>query len=96
MLARQSGIMVKIYKIPLLHSIYTPGAHLINEAEKLMTTPVFRALTKWIANEGPQVILTNTCVHFMPAVAGKRLGIPVLWRLTEKLRITGMPISPLR
>lgn len=89
MLARQSGIMVKIYKIPLLHSIYTPGAHLMNEAEKLMTTPVFRALTKWIANEGPQVILTNTCVHFMPAAAGKRLGIPVMWQLTEKITDNG-------
>lgn len=88
-LARQSGIMVKIYKIPLLHSVYSPGPNLLAEADKLMTTSVFRGLMKWIAGEAPQVILTNTCVHLMPAAAGKRLGIPVVWQLTEKITDNG-------
>ncbi|VTR22446.1 GDP-mannose-dependent alpha-(1-6)-phosphatidylinositol monomannoside mannosyltransferase [Actinobacillus pleuropneumoniae] len=89
LLARQSGIVVKIYKTPLLYSIYTPDSHLMNEADKLLAAPAFRALMKWIASERPQVILTNTCVHFMPAAAGKRLGIPVVWQLTEKITENG-------
>lgn len=89
MLAREAGIEVKIYKIPLLHGVYTPGAHLLNEANQLMTTAAFRSLVKWIASEGPQIILANTCVHFMPAAAGKRLGIPVVWQLTEKITNNG-------
>lgn len=88
-LARQSGITVKIHRIPLFHSVYTPGSNLLAEANKLMATSVFRGLMKWIAGEAPEVILTNTCVHFMPAAAGKRLGIPVVWQLTEKITENG-------
>ncbi|WP_459965939.1 glycosyltransferase [Paenibacillus sp. JCM 10914] len=88
-LARQRGMTVKIYRIPLLHNIYTPHPGLHAEADRLISSSPFRALLKWIAREAPQIILVNTCVHFLPAAAGKRLGIPVVWQLTERIMDNG-------
>ncbi|OOC58373.1 glycosyltransferase family 4 protein [Paenibacillus ihbetae] len=88
-LARASGHDVRIYKVPLLHGIYTPGPGLLAEADRLVSTSVFRSFVQWIAGESPSVIVTNTCVHLLPAVAGKKLGIPVLWQLTEMITNNG-------
>lgn len=89
MLAREAGMEVRIYKVPLLHGVYTPGAYLMHEANQLLATTGFRALVKWIASQRPQIILVNTCVNFLPAAAGKKLGIPVIWQLTEKITNNG-------
>lgn len=89
LLARQHGILVKIVRIPLLYSIYTPSPLLNQEAASLKKNPAYRKLVRFIANESPQMILTNTCVHYLPAAAGKQLGIPVIWKLTEMITDNG-------
>lgn len=84
-LARASGIEVKIYKLPLLYRMYSPYPGLTSEAVKLQSSPAFGQLVNWIAEEAPRLVIVNTCVHFMPAAAARRLGIPVVWQLTEAI-----------
>ncbi|MNP84924.1 hypothetical protein D3C76_1844470 [compost metagenome] len=31
----------------------------------------------------PDVVLVNTCVNVMPAMAAQELNIPVIWKITE-------------
>ncbi|NMO95239.1 glycosyltransferase [Paenibacillus lemnae] len=88
-LARQSGIQVRIFPLPLLYSIYTPSPGLNKEAARLKDKPLYRKLLRFIMRESPGVILTNTCVHYLPAAAGKDLGIPVVWKLTEMMTDNG-------
>ncbi|MGG1876316.1 glycosyltransferase family 4 protein [Paenibacillus cisolokensis] len=88
-LARESGIEVKIYKLPLLHRMYSPYPGLTGEAVKMQSSPAFSQLVNWIAEEAPRLVIVNTCVHFMPAAAARRLDIPVIWQLTEAIEQNG-------
>ncbi|QCT01908.1 WalN protein [Paenibacillus algicola] len=88
-LARESGVPVRIWPLPLLYSVYTPSPQLKEEARRMRTKPVYRRLVRWMAKEAPDLILTNTCVHYLPAAAGKALGIPVIWKLNEVMMDNG-------
>ncbi|MCY9668269.1 hypothetical protein M5X11_25665 [Paenibacillus alginolyticus] len=35
----------------------------------------------------PDVVITNTCVNILPAVAAKKLGIPVIWIIAETIQL---------
>jgi glycosyltransferase involved in cell wall biosynthesis len=63
--------------------MYTPHANLLNDAEALRNAPNYDAILRLIAEVSPNVVLTNTCVNIVPAMAAKSLGIPVIWKLTE-------------
>jgi len=63
--------------------MYTPHANLMADAEALRNAPYYDAVLRMIAEISPNVVLTNTCVNIVPAMAAKSLGIPVVWKLTE-------------
>ncbi|MGO4532158.1 glycosyltransferase family 4 protein [Paenibacillus sp. 2TAF8] len=81
--ARRFGIQVHICNLPMLHGVYTPYQGIAQDAEHLRHTPAFQDALWLIRSHEPDMILTNTCVNVMPAVAAKSLGIPVIWKITE-------------
>lgn len=86
--ARLLGIVVIVQNIPLIVPLYLALPHMSNEMDESMRSPEWKALLLLIHHEGPNVILTNTCVHPLPAIAAKSLGIPVIWTVMEAIRET--------
>jgi len=86
--ARKQGVTVRIQSYPLLFGMYEPGGRLEEEAEGLRHHPDFHSVVRCIVETAPDIVLTNTIVNVMPAMAAKSLGIPVLWKITETMRTT--------
>lgn len=84
-LARAAGLRVELIGIPLLYGIYTPYAGLELDAKKLTQGKEYRELRQWLAERRPDLIVTSTCVHALPAIAAKSLGIPVIWKISETI-----------
>lgn len=87
-LARRYGVHVHICNLPMLHGVYTPYQGIAQDAENLRHTPAFQDVISLFQRYEPDMILTNTCVNVMPAVAAKSLGIPVIWKITEIIQTT--------
>ncbi|PYE48305.1 glycosyltransferase family 4 protein [Paenibacillus barcinonensis] len=87
-LARRFGIHVHLCNLPMLHGVYTPYLGIAQDAENLRHTPAFQDALSLLQRYKPDMILTNTCVNVMPAVAAKSLGIPVIWKITEIIQTT--------
>ncbi|MEK4055624.1 glycosyltransferase family 4 protein [Paenibacillus sp. FSL F4-0087] len=81
--ARRFGIQVKICFLPMLHGVYTPYRGIATDAEQLRQSPAYQDVVSLIRETAPELVLTNTCVNVMPAVAAKSLQIPVIWKITE-------------
>jgi len=83
--ARNHGIEVHLLPIPLLYGMYTPYAGLEADARSLQESKDFTELTQWLWKLKPAFIITSTCVHVLPAMAAKILGIPVVWKISETI-----------
>lgn len=83
--ARSSGISVQLLSIPLLYGMYTPYAGLEADARKLQESREYHELTDWLTTLRPAFIITSTCVHALPAMAAKSLGISVVWKISETI-----------
>ncbi|MGG4479095.1 glycosyltransferase family 4 protein [Paenibacillus illinoisensis] len=86
-LARRFDIQVKICSLPMLHGVYTPYQGIANDAEQLRYTPAYQDVVSLIRETSPALVLTNTCVNVLPAIAAKSLQIPVIWKITEIIQI---------
>ncbi|MDN4604527.1 glycosyltransferase family 4 protein [Paenibacillus sp. F6_3S_P_1C] len=82
-LARRFDIQVKVCFLPMLHGVYTPYRGIATDAEQLRHKPDYQDVVSLIRETAPDLVLTNTCVNVMPAVAAKSLQIPVIWKITE-------------
>ncbi|WP_410514182.1 glycosyltransferase family 4 protein [Paenibacillus sp. BR2-3] len=83
--ARSYGIEVKLLSISLLYGMYTPYAGLEADARVLQESMEYKELTLWLRTLNPALIITSTCVHVLPAMAAKSLGIPVIWKISEAI-----------
>jgi glycosyltransferase involved in cell wall biosynthesis len=83
--ARSSGLSVQVIPIPLVYGMYTPYAGLEADIRKLQESREYRELTDWLAALRPAFIISSTCVHALPAMAAKSLGIPVVWKISETI-----------
>lgn len=83
--ARNYGIDVQLMPIPLLYGMYTPYEGLEADFQQLQEGKEYKELTQWLENLKPSLIITSTCVHVLPAMAAKSLGIPVIWKITEAI-----------
>ncbi|WP_054942841.1 hypothetical protein [Paenibacillus ihuae] len=83
--ARSSGLSVQVIPIPLVYGMYTPYAGLEADIRKLQESREYRELTDWLAALRPALIISSTCVHALPAMAAKSLGIPVVWKISETI-----------
>ncbi|MEK3770154.1 glycosyltransferase family 4 protein [Paenibacillus sp. FSL R5-0887] len=83
--ARSCGISVQLLSIPLLYGMYTPYAGLEADAQKFQESREYHELTDWLNSLRPAFVITSTCVHALPAMAAKSLGIPVIWKISETI-----------
>lgn len=83
--ARGSGIEVRILDIPLSVAMYVAMPHLGAELHELRASPAWESLIALLQAERPDYVWVNTCVHPLPALAAKALGIPVIWALMETI-----------
>lgn len=83
--ARHYGLPVELLPIPLVYGMYTPHAGLEREIEVLQDGREFMELKAWLGQRRPVFIITSTCVHVLPAVAARSLGIPVIWKISETI-----------
>lgn len=83
--ARGDGMGVRILDIPLSVAMYVALPHLGQELEALRRHPAWEALVTLLQEEKPDYVWVNTCVHPLPAMAAKMLGIPTIWALMETI-----------
>ncbi|KAI7258881.1 hypothetical protein KC345_g10449, partial [Hortaea werneckii] len=91
--ARSYGIQVQLLSIPLVYGMYTPYAGLPADIRKFQESREYIELTGWLAAVRPSIVISSTCVHALPAMAAKSLGIPVVWKISET--ITDNEYTPL-
>ncbi|MBB3131717.1 glycosyltransferase involved in cell wall biosynthesis [Paenibacillus rhizosphaerae] len=84
--ARKQGIQVMIQTFPLLYGMYNPDSRLPQNAEELRSHPDYASVVRLIGETAPDLVLTNTIVNALPAIAAKSLGIPVVWKVTEVIQ----------
>ncbi|OKP83356.1 hypothetical protein A3844_22200 [Paenibacillus helianthi] len=83
--ARKNGLNVQLLPIPLVYGIYTPYAGLEADIRKFQESREYGELLDWLTGLRPALIISSTCVHALPAMAAKSLGIPVVWKITETI-----------
>uniref|UniRef100_UPI00286E1DA9 glycosyltransferase n=1 Tax=Paenibacillus glufosinatiresistens TaxID=3070657 RepID=UPI00286E1DA9 len=83
--AHLAGIRTELLPLPLLYGMYTPYPGLEQDAERLRSDRSYERLTEWLSTAKPSLVVVNTCVHALPAMAARALGIPVIWLIAETL-----------
>lgn len=83
--AKAIGIRIVVLDIPLCFSLYTCAPHVLQDVENAIRQPAFRTLNALLAIERPDVVMVNTAVHPLPAIAAYARGIPTVWLLMETL-----------
>ena len=83
--ARLHGIPVDTLDVPLSIAMYVALPHLGNELNELIRSEAWVPLVELLLRHRPAYVWTNTCVHPLPAIAAKALGIPVIWALMETI-----------
>ncbi|MCM3746888.1 glycosyltransferase family 4 protein [Paenibacillus pasadenensis] len=85
--AAAAGIEVRAAgNVPIFYSMYQGLPTIRREVEAGMRGYGMLTLYRLLAELRPDAVWVNTCVHPLPAVAASRLGIPVVWCLTETMR----------
>jgi glycosyltransferase involved in cell wall biosynthesis len=85
MSARERGIATVVHSYPLMLSMYDPGPQLPENLQQLLKDDAFKSLAQLLLSHRPDLVLSNTCVNVLPAIAAKTIGIPVVWMITEKM-----------
>jgi len=83
--ARALGAEIIILPCPLLYLIYQPTDYIKAELELLKQKDAWGHLLYLLRTINPDIVMTNTCVHALPVVAAKSLGIPTIWQITETM-----------
>ncbi|WP_438448219.1 glycosyltransferase family 4 protein [Gorillibacterium sp. sgz5001074] len=83
--ARGSCRSVIVHPYPLAWSLWSCEAGTAAEAASLLQSEHIGSVMNLIHMHRPQLVLSHTCVNLVPAAAAKRLGVPVLWTVTETI-----------
>ncbi|MCR8629692.1 glycosyltransferase family 4 protein [Paenibacillus radicis (ex Xue et al. 2023)] len=83
--AAQRGIRTLIHDIPLVWSMHDPEADLSTQMERKIKNHEHGGVINLLHAHQPDIVLVNSCVNPMPAIAAKTLGIPVVWCIAEKI-----------
>lgn len=86
--ARALGMTVVVQEVPLLVSLYLALPHMMSELEEKKREKAWNELFVFLHRQKPDIVLTNTCVHPLPAIAARALEIPVIWGVMETIRET--------
>lgn len=80
---RKLGIEVVITPYSMLWSIWKPDIMLGHEEQRLLSDQSLQKLVAIMKEKKADLVITNTCVNPLPAVAAKKSGIPVIWIVCE-------------
>jgi GT2 family glycosyltransferase len=81
--AAKKGIEVIVFRYPMLWSIWQPSASLDVEFERLLSDRSMDILKSILHTKQPDLVISNSCINILPAVAAKGLGIPAAWWIQE-------------
>lgn len=77
------GIRTLIEPFSLLWSIYRPDGELERMEASILTDGKHAPLIQLLQLHRPDIVIVNSCVNALPAIAAKALGIPVVWLIME-------------
>ncbi|NOU96528.1 glycosyltransferase [Paenibacillus sp. LMG 31456] len=83
--AAQRGIHSIIHDIPIVRSMNDPEADLSPMMERKIKNHEHGGIMNLLHAHQPDIVLVNTCINPIPAIAAKTLGIPVVWCIAEKI-----------
>ncbi|REE93156.1 glycosyl transferase family 1 [Paenibacillus taihuensis] len=81
--AMADGIRTVIEPFSLLWSIYHPDGELERTEASILAEGKHAMLIQLLQQYRPDIVIVNTCVNALPAMAAKALGIPVVWLINE-------------
>ncbi|WP_308633959.1 glycosyltransferase family 4 protein [Paenibacillus silvisoli] len=83
--AEAYGIRTVIEPFSLLWSIYRPDGELERTEASVLIDGKHVMLIQLLQHHRPDIVVVNSCVNALPAMAAKSLGIPVVWMIMEKI-----------
>lgn len=83
--ARKIGIDVIVQHYPITEALWEPQQLTQAKLEQVLVAGYVNPLIDIMHIRQPDVVVAVTCVNPVPAVAARRLGIPVIWLVTEML-----------
>ncbi|SEN04441.1 glycosyltransferase [Paenibacillus sp. OV219] len=83
--AETNGIRTVIEPFFLLWSIYRPDGELERTEASILAEGKHAMLIQLLQLYRPDIVIVNSCVNALPAMAAKSLGIPVVWLMMEKI-----------
>jgi glycosyltransferase involved in cell wall biosynthesis len=90
--ARKLGCEVQVHPYPLIWPLWDPSPDLPALEQHWLGSQELRMLMNLLHMHRPLAVIVGTSVNALPAMAATRLGIPILWMMTEVMR-TG-PLAP--
>lgn len=86
--ARAAGAVVLVEPYALHWCSFEPAADFLALTDSLIRAPEVERIANLLHTIHPDLVLCQTCVNFVPALAAARLGIPVFWCITERIKET--------
>ncbi len=80
---KKLAIEVLITPYPMCWQLWKPDETLIEQQKQLLSDPSHQQLTTIIKKKKADLVIVNTCVNPIPALAAKQLGVPVVWIISE-------------
>lgn len=81
--ARKSGATIIVHAYPKTTALWKPHSESSQQLQQLMQDSHMNELFKLIHSLSPDLVITSTSVNPLPAVAAKRIGVPLMWLLCE-------------
>ncbi len=86
--AHKYGIETIHLPVPIQPVLYMTAPDIGQQMAQLKQLAVWPALLSLLHIQQPQMVLVNTCVHPLPAMAAKALNIPTVWAMMETVQET--------
>jgi len=83
-----AGAVVLVEPYSLHWQSFEPQADFLAATDSLLNDPEVVRVANLLHMIHPDLVLCQTCVNFIPALAAARLGIPVFWNITERIKET--------
>ncbi|SFS88082.1 glycosyltransferase [Paenibacillus sp. BC26] len=84
--AEANGIITVIEPFTILWSIYRPDGKLAPTETSVLGDGSLAMLIQLLQHRRPDIVIVNSCVNALPAMAAQSLGIPVVWMIMEKIQ----------
>lgn len=84
--AQKIGADTLIHPFPMLWEMWKPTKNIKKKQKQLERHPSVVAISKLLHTLKADVVITNSCINVLPALAASRTGLPVHWIVHETIR----------